>query len=74
LRILLFGSFLLKAAGREELTPFGRECAENCLTSAKETIDIIYDTYRHQDYFRTWYVYVVVPSVVRTFCRLISTD
>ena len=26
-----------------------------CLESAKQTIDIIYESYRHHDFFRTWY-------------------
>lgn len=54
IRILLFGSFLLRATNRGTMTPAAQQYVQKCLDSAKETIDIIYDTYRHHDFFRTW--------------------
>jgi hypothetical protein len=57
LRILLFGSLLLRSSHAERLSVPG--CQENilkCLDSAKQTINIIYQTYEHNDFFRTWYV------------------
>ena len=54
LRILLFGSFLLRVRNRRDITPAAQQCIQKCLDSAKETIDTIYETYRHHDFFRTW--------------------
>ena len=56
LRILLFGSLLLRSSPAERATIPG--CMENthkCLESAKQTISIIYQTYAHSDFFQTWY-------------------
>lgn len=55
IRILLFGSFLLRATNGANMTPAAQQYIQKCLDSAKETIDIIYDTYRHHDFFRTWF-------------------
>ncbi|KAB5518851.1 fungal-specific transcription factor domain-containing protein [Coniochaeta sp. 2T2.1] len=55
LRILLFGSFLLRAGDQRNTTPAAQQCIQKCCDSAKETIDIIYETYRHHDFFRTWF-------------------
>ena len=55
MRMLLFGSFLTTAAAAEQALAFAvREGIQKCLGSAKQTIEIIYETYRHHDYFRTW--------------------
>lgn len=57
LRILLFGSLLLKSSDAEHLSLPG--CAEGiakCVDSAKETINIIYYVYEHSDFFQTWCV------------------
>jgi hypothetical protein len=38
-----------------------------CLDSAKQTIDIIYDTFRHHDFFRTWYFSLLsfaIPNLI----------
>ncbi|KAB5543092.1 fungal-specific transcription factor domain-containing protein [Coniochaeta sp. 2T2.1] len=55
LRILLFGSFLLRAGDQRNTTPAAQHCIQKCVDSAKETINIIYETYRHHDFFRTWF-------------------
>ncbi|KAH6638674.1 fungal-specific transcription factor domain-containing protein [Truncatella angustata] len=56
LRILTFGSLLLTSSSNERSTlPGIREGIQKCLDSAKQTIDTIYVTYQHHDFFRTWY-------------------
>jgi ferritin-like metal-binding protein YciE len=35
-----------------------REQISKCLDSARLTIEIIYEIFQHQDFFRTWYVVV----------------
>ncbi|KAK6076239.1 C6 transcription factor [Seiridium cupressi] len=56
LRILTFGSLLLTSTSNERSTlPGIREGVQKCLDSAKQTIDTIYVTYQHHDFFRTWY-------------------
>jgi hypothetical protein len=32
-----------------------QEKITKCLTSARLTIEIVYDIFQHQDFFRTWY-------------------
>ncbi|KAI1848414.1 hypothetical protein JX266_005720 [Neoarthrinium moseri] len=55
LRILTFGSLLLTSSSNERSSlPGLREGIKKCLDSAKETIDTIYVTYQHHDFFRTW--------------------
>lgn len=55
--MLLFGSFLKADAFTDRpSTPLYEENIQKCLGSAKETIEIIYETYRHHDFFRTWSV------------------
>lgn len=57
LRILLFGSFLLRSTAQERATRSDTKTGiQKCLESAKETIETIYQTYQHSDFFRTWYV------------------
>lgn len=57
LRILLFGSFLLRSTPQDRASiPGSQEGVQKCLDSAKQTIDLIYQTYQHSDFFRTWYV------------------
>lgn len=53
--MLLFASFLTSAASvqRSSASLF-KENVAKCLDSAKQTVDIIYETYRHHDFFRTW--------------------
>lgn len=36
--------------------PGSYECVQKCLDSAKRTIEIIHETYHHQEFFRTWSV------------------
>ncbi|KAM0276266.1 hypothetical protein ACHAQH_006941 [Verticillium albo-atrum] len=56
LRILLFGSLLLKSPGTERASiPGAREATEKYLDSASKTIEIIYRTHEHNDFFRTWF-------------------
>ncbi|CAG9937423.1 unnamed protein product [Clonostachys rosea f. rosea IK726] len=56
LRILLFGSFLLRSTAQERATMSDTKTGiQKCLESAKETIETIYQTYQHSDYFRTWF-------------------
>jgi hypothetical protein len=55
-RMLLFASFLTAAASVEKQSPnLYSENISKCLESAKETIEIIYETYLHHDFFRTWF-------------------
>lgn len=62
LRILLFGPLLTKASTVEHACPVeAKTNIAKCLDSARLTIEIIYETYQHQDFFRTWYV----PSPAR---------
>ncbi|KAF6831652.1 C6 transcription factor [Colletotrichum musicola] len=56
LRILLFGSILLTSTSEERASiPGSHEGIQACLESAKQTIEIIYQTYQHHDFFRTWF-------------------
>ncbi|POS73531.1 hypothetical protein DHEL01_v208074 [Diaporthe helianthi] len=56
LRILLFGSILLTSTPAERSSvPGSCECVQKCLDSAKKTIEIIHETYHHQEFFRTWF-------------------
>lgn len=55
-RMLLFASFLTAATSIEQpSSSVYHENISKCIESAKQTIEIIYDTYRHHDFFRTWY-------------------
>ena len=57
LKILLFGSLLMRSSATERANIPG--CMENlrkCFESAKETITIIYETYAQHDFFQTWCV------------------
>lgn len=54
-RMLLFAPFLkMDASVDRSSAPLYYENIQKCLSSAKETIEIIYETYRHHDFFRTW--------------------
>ncbi|EGU88058.1 hypothetical protein FOXB_01404 [Fusarium oxysporum f. sp. conglutinans Fo5176] len=56
LRILLFGSFLLRSTAQERATMSDTKIGiQKCLESAKQTIETIYQTYQHSDFFRTWF-------------------
>ncbi|RYC90210.1 hypothetical protein BFJ63_vAg6920 [Fusarium oxysporum f. sp. narcissi] len=56
LRILLFGSFLLRSTAQERATMSDTKVGiQKCLESAKQTIETIYQTYQHSDFFRTWF-------------------
>ncbi|OLN96829.1 putative transcriptional regulatory protein YJL206C-like protein 1 [Colletotrichum chlorophyti] len=56
IRILLFGSILLTSSSSERASiPGSSEGIRLCLESAKQTIEIIYQTYQHHDFFRTWF-------------------
>ncbi|KAK8024710.1 polyketide synthase [Apiospora arundinis] len=56
LRILLFGSLLLRTSATERRAiPGSQEHIQKCLYSAKQTINIIYQTYEHNDFFQTWF-------------------
>lgn len=55
LRILLFGSLLIRSSVSERASiPGCVQAVRKCLDSAKQTISIIYQTYEHNDFFRTW--------------------
>lgn len=57
LRILLFGSILLTSTRAERSAiPGSYDGIQRCLDSAKATIEIIYETYKHHEFFRTWSV------------------
>ncbi|KAM6529314.1 hypothetical protein FALCPG4_007453 [Fusarium falciforme] len=55
-RTLLFGSFLTKPsiATRSTSAELHEEVAK-CIESAKQTIETIYETCQHHDFFRTWF-------------------
>ncbi|RKK80205.1 hypothetical protein BFJ69_g4395 [Fusarium oxysporum] len=56
LRILLFGSFLLRSTAQERATMSDTKIGiQKCIESAKQTIETIYQTYQHSDFFRTWF-------------------
>ncbi|KAF4426060.1 hypothetical protein F53441_14156 [Fusarium austroafricanum] len=56
LRILLFGSFLLRSTALERASiSETKQGIRKCLDSAKDTIELIYQTYQHSDFFRTWF-------------------
>ncbi|KAF4985499.1 hypothetical protein FDECE_16520 [Fusarium decemcellulare] len=56
LRILLFGSFLLRSTAQERASIIDtKRGIQKCLDSAKQTIETIYQTYQHSDFFRTWF-------------------
>ncbi|KAJ3456060.1 hypothetical protein MRS44_016083 [Fusarium solani] len=56
LRILLFGSFLLRSTAQERASiTETKHGIQKCLESAKQTIELIYQTYQHSDFFRTWF-------------------
>ncbi|KAF5606694.1 C6 transcription factor [Fusarium subglutinans] len=43
------------AISQPENTPLRVLSVEKCLESAKQTIETIYQTYQHSDFFRTWF-------------------
>ncbi|KAK8112025.1 uncharacterized protein PG998_008482 [Apiospora kogelbergensis] len=56
LTILLFGSLLIRSSASERASiPGCTQAVRKCLDSAKQTISIIYQTYEHNDFFRTWF-------------------
>ncbi|KAK7748175.1 hypothetical protein SLS53_001430 [Cytospora paraplurivora] len=56
LKILLFGSILLNfTPSQRTMVPGSYECIELCLESAKKTIELMYETFQHQEFFRTWF-------------------
>lgn len=55
LKILLFGAFLLNSTRDERKSVIGaQEGIGKCVESAKQTIQLIHQTYQHSDFFRTW--------------------
>ncbi|KAJ0158626.1 Uncharacterized protein CTA2_11183, partial [Colletotrichum tanaceti] len=57
IRIRLFGSIILTSTSAERASiPGSQEGVHLCLEATKQTIEIIYQTYQHHDFFRTWYV------------------
>ncbi|KAE8326305.1 fungal-specific transcription factor domain-containing protein [Aspergillus sergii] len=56
LRILLFGRLLMKSSMAERASNAQlQEQIGKCLDSARLTIEIVYETFQHQDFFRTWF-------------------
>lgn len=39
------------------MVPGSYDGIHKCLDSAKKTIELIYETYEHQEFFRTWSVH-----------------
>ncbi|KPI39520.1 uncharacterized protein AB675_5082 [Cyphellophora attinorum] len=68
LRILMFGTLLLRSTKEERLAiPASQECVQKCLDSAKRTIETIYETLQHNDFFRTWFyntTYIVFAASI----------
>lgn len=67
LRILMFGSILLTSSHAERSAiPGSYDGIQRCLDSAKATIELIYETYKHHEFFRTWSVlmlFKLLPSI-----------
>ncbi|OGE47467.1 hypothetical protein PENARI_c043G10213 [Penicillium arizonense] len=56
LRILLFGRLLMKSSMAERASNAQlQEQIGKCLDSARLTIEIVYEIFQHQDFFRTWF-------------------
>jgi hypothetical protein len=54
-RMLLFASFLTSTSVAERTLEHSyKENIAKCLDSARQTVDIIYETYCQSDFFRTW--------------------
>jgi hypothetical protein len=52
----MFGILLLRSTKEERLAvPASYEGVQKCLESARRTIEIIYETLQHNDFFRTWF-------------------
>ncbi|KAJ5802099.1 uncharacterized protein N7503_004549 [Penicillium pulvis] len=68
LRILLFGPLLMKSSTTEHSSTIElQRKIKNCLDSARLTIEIIYETYQHQEFFRTWYyntTYIIFAAAI----------
>ncbi|PSR77317.1 hypothetical protein BD289DRAFT_377888 [Coniella lustricola] len=56
LKILTYSSILLTSTHLERIQiPGAYEATQRCLQSAKETIELIHEQYKHQEFFRTWF-------------------
>lgn len=56
LRMLLFAPLLTMSASTERPADHvHQQGVQRCLVSARQTIEVIYDTYSHHDFFRTWF-------------------
>ncbi|KAI1629100.1 fungal-specific transcription factor domain-containing protein [Exophiala viscosa] len=53
-RILLYRRFVETWASNDDNATIGREVSA-CLQAARTTIQLLYDTYLHNPYFRTWW-------------------
>ncbi|GJD03588.1 C6 transcription factor [Colletotrichum higginsianum] len=74
IRILLFGSIILTSTSAERASiPGSQEGIHLCLEAAKQTIEIIYQTYQHHDFFRTWYVIPHYQSQLPGSCPELTT-
>lgn len=73
LRILLFGSILLTSTHAERShIPGSYDCIQQCLDSAKKTIEIIYETYKHHEFFRTWSVLLLPNRLCKALLPLME--
>jgi hypothetical protein len=52
--MLLFASFVFRSYAPNEVNYGANQCFQNCVTSARATISVTYEAYRHNDFFRTW--------------------
>jgi hypothetical protein len=56
-RILLFGPLLMRYSTAEGMSKEQLQGKiTKCISSARLTIEIVYEIFQHQDFFRTWYV------------------
>lgn len=56
LRMVIHAVFMTDAqAARSEEATCLRECQSRCIQSAEDAIDLMYSTFRTDDYFQTWY-------------------
>lgn len=56
LRMIIYGKFLTPSEDLNiDMTSTVREFQQNCIHSAGEAIDLIYETFRDESFFQTWY-------------------
>lgn len=52
--MIIHGKFMTSEAVAEDMELAVRECQQICIDSAGHTIDLIYDTFKSDNFFQTW--------------------